>query len=423
MPETKSDRIKGARHSAQLTALDFIKYIGPGFLITIGFIDPGNWAANLAAGSTYGYSLLWVITLSTILIIILQHNSAHLGIVTGYCLSEAATIYLRPWISRIVLGTAVLAAIATATAEILGGAIALRMLFGLPIQIGIIPVLLFVVWMLWTNSYKRLERWLIGFVSIIGISLIIELILVRMDWRLTAVNLISPQIPHGSLLMILGVIGAVVMPHNLFLHSEVIQSRQWNLEDDQQKAHRLKYEFFDTLFSMIVGGIINIAMIVMAAATFFQAHIRVTDLSQAERMLRPLLGDTASLIFAVGLLFAGISSAVTAGMAGGSIVAGLFKEPYDIRDSHTRLGVIITIAAAALAILFINNPFNGLIYSQVILGLQLPFTVFLLISLTSSGKLMGSYRNSPFTRILLWGIGIGLTVLNAYLLFEPLIRR
>jgi len=157
-------------HKPALGALDIFKYIGPGLLVTVGFIDPGNWAANIASGSAYGYTLLWIVSLSTVMLIILQHNVAHLGIATGLCLSEAATIYLKPAVSKSILGFAVLASVSTSLAEILGASIALNMLFGVPIKIGAILVTIFVIIMLFTNSYRKIEKWIIGFVSIIGLS-------------------------------------------------------------------------------------------------------------------------------------------------------------------------------------------------------------------------------------------------------------
>jgi manganese transport protein len=171
--------LKRKDHKRYLGGLDMLKYIGPGMLVTVGFIDPGNWASNFAAGSEFGYALLWVVTLSTIMLIILQHNVAHLGIVTGLCLSEAATKYTPAWVSKPILATAVLASISTSLAEILGGAIALQMLFGIPISWGAVLTTVFVLLMLFTNSYKKIERAIIAFVSIIGLSFIYELFLVK----------------------------------------------------------------------------------------------------------------------------------------------------------------------------------------------------------------------------------------------------
>ena len=261
--------LKRKDHTPSYGALDIFKYIGPGLLVTVGFIDPGNWAANIATGSEFGYTLLWVVSLSTIMLIVLQHNVAHLGIATGLCLSEAATIYLKPWISKSVLSFAVLASVSTSLAEILGGAIALNMLFDIPIKLGALLVTIFVMIMLLSHSYQKIEKWIIGFVSIIGLSFLYELFLIKVDWAQAGVSWVLPSIPNGSILLIMSVLGAVVMPHNLFLHSEIIQSRQWNLKDEKIIKKQLKFEFADTLFSMIIGWAINSAMILLAAATFF----------------------------------------------------------------------------------------------------------------------------------------------------------
>ena len=412
------NELKNKNHKRYLGGLDFFKYIGPGLLVTVGFIDPGNWASNFAAGSEFGYALLWVVTLSTIMLIILQHNVAHLGIVTGLCLSEAATQYTPKWVSRPILVTAVLASISTSLAEILGGAIALQMLFGIPIVWGSILTTIFVLVMLFSNTYKRIERIIIAFVSIIGLSFLYELFLVDIDWPLAARSWVTPSIPEGSMLIIMSVLGAVVMPHNLFLHSEVIQSHEYNKQDDAAVQKRLKYEFYDTMFSMLVGWAINSAMILLAAATFFQKGTPVVELEQAQSLLTPLLGSAAAVVFALALLMAGISSTVTSGMAAGSIFAGIFGESYHIKDIHSRVGVILSLGIALLVIFFIDNPFYGLIFSQMILSFQLPFTVFLQVSLTSSKKVMGKYANSTWTKYLLYGIATIVSVLNIMLLFS-----
>lgn len=405
-------------HQRYLGGLDFFKYIGPGLLVTVGFIDPGNWASNFAAGADFGYSLLWVITLSTIMLIVLQHNVAHLGIVTGLCLSEAATKYTPKWVSRPILGTAVLASISTSLAEILGGAIALDMLFDIPIIWGSLLTAFFVTIMLFTNSYKRIERSIIAFVSVIGLSFLYELFLVDIDWPLAARSWVTPSIPEGSLLVIMSVLGAVVMPHNLFLHSEVVQSREYNKKDDASIRKLLKYEFYDTLFSMGVGWAINSAMILLAAATFFANHIGVEELQQAKSLLEPLLGNQAATIFALALLMAGISSTVTSGMAAGSIFAGMFGESYHVKDVHSRVGILLSLGIALVVILFIENPFQGLIISQMILSVQLPFTIFLQVGLTSSKRVMGQYANSRWSSFVLYTMAAVVSVLNLALLFS-----
>ena len=408
------------RHTPKLGALEILKYIGPGFIVTVGFIDPGNWAANVAAGSLYGYNLLWMVTLSTIMLIFLQHNAAHLGIVTGLCLSEASTKFLGKRTSTVFLGSAVLAAISTALAEILGAAIGLNMLFGVPLVIGSILTSIVVIWMLISNSYRKLEKWIIGFVSLIGLSFIIELIIVKFEWYESLKNWFVPSFPLGSIPIIMSVLGAVVMPHNLFLHSEIIQSHQWNLQGEEIMKKQLKFEFTDTLTAMIVGWAINSAMIIVAASVFHSRGITVTQLSQAEATLRPLAGNASAMIFALALIFAGFSSSITAAMAGGSIYAGIFQEPFDISDNHSRMGIMITIIGALLIIFFIRDPFQGLIWSQIALSIQLPWTIFALIFLTSSSKVMGKFSNSKSNKLSLWSIAAAVTFLNIMLLIQIL---
>jgi manganese transport protein len=413
--------LKRKDHNPSYGALDIFKYIGPGLLVTVGFTDPGNWAANIASGSGYGYTLLWIVTLSTVMLIVLQHNVAHLGIVTGLCLSEAATIYIHPKVAKIILSFAVLASVSTSLAEILGGAIALNMLFDIPIKTGAVLVTIFVIIMLFTNSYQKIEKWIIGFVSIIGLSFLYEMFLVDVDWVTTAISWVKPSIPQGSMLLIMSVLGAVIMPHNLFLHSEVIQSRQWNLQNETIIKRQLKFEFADTLFSMLIGWAINSAMIILAASTFFINNLEVNELQQAERLLEPLLGKNASIVFAVALLFAGVASSITSGMAGGSIIAGMHKEPYDVKDNHSRTGILVSLIGALVIIFFISNPFKGLILSQVFLSIQLPFTVAIQIYLTSSKKVMGKYANSRFLISVLSVIAGIITFLNIKLLIDFLI--
>jgi len=212
--------------------------------------------------------------------------------------------------------------------------------------------------------------------------------------------------------VIMSVLGAVVMPHNLFLHSEIIQSRQWNRQDEKVIKKQLRFEFLDTFVSMLVGWAINSAMILLAAATFFRTKTPVSELQQANHLLVPLLGNNAAVVFAVALLFAGVASTITSGMAAGSIFAGMYKEPYDIKDNHSRLGVAISLVLALGIIYIIPNPFKGLIFSQMILSIQLPFTIFLQVYLTSSEKVMGKYKNSTGSKILLYSLGALVTVLN-----------
>jgi manganese transport protein len=294
------------------------------------------------------------------------------------------------------------------------------MLFGIPIRAGAILVACFVFIMLFTNSYRVVEKWIIAFVSVIGLSFLYELSLVNIDWNSAITGWVTPSFPRGSMIIIMSILGAVVMPHNLFLHSEIIQSRQWNLEEEKVIKKQLKYEFFDTLFSMIIGWAINSAMILLAASTFFKTRTPVTELQQSKDLLTPLLGTHASIVFAVALLFAGVASTITSGMAAGTIFAGMYKEPYDIKDNHSRMGVALSLFLAMGIIFLISNPFKGLIISQMVLSIQLPITIFLQVYLTSSERVMGKYKNSLSSKILLYSLGVIVTILNIALFISIL---
>lgn len=394
---------------------NILKYIGPGLLVTVGFIDPGNWATNISGGSSFGYDLLWVITLGTVILIILQNNVAHLGIVTGDCLAESIKKNFHPLVSRTLLWTAILANISVSLAEILGVAIALQMLFKIPIWLGGIFGVLISNFMIFTNTYRKLEKFIIAFVSIIGFSFVFELSLVDISWKNVIISSVAPTINPSSILVALGILGAIVMPHNLFLHSEIIQSREWDLSNEKIIKTQFKYEFFDTFFSMILGWLINLSMFILSIACFYYKKIQVTDLSQAHNLLIPLLGSKAAFIFALGLFFSGFSSSITAGMAGGTIYSGMYGKNYNIAQKETRIGVIITSFGALLVIFLVKDILKALIYSQAVLCFQLSFTIAAQLYLTSSEKVMGKYKNKTLTNVSIFIIGIIMTGLNLYL--------
>ena len=406
------------RQASRLASLELFRYIGPSFFVTVGFIDPGNWVTNVAAGSQFGYSLLWVVTLSTLILIVVQHNAAHLGIVTGLCLAEAASKFFGPALRLVMLGSAMIACVSTALAELLGAAIGLKMLSGLPLPLGALLAACFALWMLLSKNYQRLEHWIVGFVSLIGLAFLFELWGAGVAWGETARGWLTPVFPPRALPVIMAVLGAVVMPHNIFLHSEVIQSRQWNTQGDGVIQQQLRYEFLDTLVGMSVGWAINSAMIIMAAAVFFRGGIVVSDLGQVTATLEPIFGRLSAVVFALGLIFAGLSSSVTAAMAGGSVLAGVFQEPFDINDPHSRAGLTITLLGAWLVIVLLADPFTGILWSQIVLSLQLPLTIVPLILLTSSKKVMGDYANSRWGGLVLWLCGLVVIGLNLALLAD-----
>lgn len=352
------------------------------------------------------------------MLIFLQYNAAKLGIISGLCLAEASTKFFPKAVSRFILGSAYLASISTAIAELLGGALALEMLFNLPFKIGVVLIAILVIVLIFTNQYRHIESWIIGFVSIIGFSFLYELFVVHVDWMQTLQSTFTVSVPQNSILLIMSVLGAVVMPHNLFLHSEFIQSREYDVEDKQLLHEQLKYAKTDTLISMFVGFLINAAIVILAASAFHASGIQVSELAQAQNLLNPILGKTAAGVFAIALLFAGISSSVTAGMSGGIISSGVVQERYNANDRHTTSGILGVIISAMLIIFFITDTFQGLILSQVVLSIQLPITIIALLALTGSKKVMGDFADTWWKKIILFLFAGIVIVLNMVLLFQ-----
>lgn len=401
-----------------INARRLFTYLGPGFFVTVGFIDPGNWATNIAAGAEFGYDLLWVVTLSTFILILWQHMAAHLGIVKGLCLAEAVREYFRP-APRFIYGlTAILAGIATALAEILGMAVGIEILFRIPVKIGAAIACAVVSATILAQRYKQLERFVVGLVSLIGICYLAEMFLVKPDIIAAASGLVIPKLNSSSILIALGILGAVVMPHNMYLHSEVIQNHNWHLDDAKATRKLLKFEFLDTLLAMIVGLFINAAMIVVAAAVFFKNGIQINDLAQAADSLKPIVGTAAKYVFGVALLAAGYSSSVTAAVAGGTIFTGYIGKETDMASKSFKYGSLVTLIPALAIVYLIDNVFSALVISQVCLSIQLPLTMLPLYLLTSSKQVMGEFVNTYRENILMIVSGIIILVLNVLLLVQ-----
>ncbi len=397
---------------------ELLRYLGPGFLVTVGFIDPGNWATNIAGGAQFNYSLLWVITLSTLMLIFLQHMSAHLGIVSGKCLAEGCREYLPRWSNYILGSTAMLACMATALAEFLGAAVGLTILTGLPLALSAVVSGVVILAVVTVQKYDQIEHLIISFVSVIGFCYLIELYLVKPDWASALRSSVVPTIGSREIFIAMGMLGAVVMPHNFYLHSEVIQKRNWKAEDEQRKRQLLRYEFLDTILAMCTGWVINCAMVIVAAAVFFRNNVMVTDVVQAADTLRPLAGGLAEFLFAVALICAGVSSSITACLAGGTVFTGFLGKEIDAQKKWFRAGVLLTAVPAIVLIIFLKDVYMSLIWSQVVLSLQLPFTILPLILLTRSRRVMGRYANGRFENLLLYVCGAIITVLNALLLLS-----
>ncbi len=398
--------------------LELLRYLGPGFLVTVGFIDPGNWATNIAGGSEFNYSLLWVITLSTLMLIFLQHMSAHLGIVTGSCLPEACRMWFPKWANYLFGGSIVIACVATALAEFLGAAIGITILLGIPLYVSVLISAVVILTLVTVQKYDSIEHLIIAFVSIIGFCYLLELFLVKPDWGAALEGAVVPRLDSSAIFIAMGMLGAVVMPHNIYLHSEVIQKRNWSAATRERKRQLLRYEFLDTLLAMGAGWVINSAMVIVAAAVFFRHGVLVSDVAQASETLRPLAGELANILFGVALLCAGVSSSITACLAGGTVFTGFLGKEIDPQKTWFRLGVLLTAVPAILLIFVISDSYKALIWSQVVLSIQLPLTIVPLIILTRSRKVMGEYANGWFENLLMYICGGIVITLNVLLLLS-----
>jgi manganese transport protein len=387
--------------------------------VTVGFIDPGNWATNIEGGSRFGYELLWVITLSTIMLIVIQHMAAKVGVATGKSLAVNIREHFPVSVAAFLGLTIVLACVATDVAELLGGAIGFNLLFGLPLWVGALLTVLLEVFLIVSQRYHRLESMIVGSLGIIGLCYIIEIGLVKPDWAVLAPSLVVPRINGNSIYIAMGILGAVVMPHNIFLHSNVIHSRKWGISEQEKKA-LLRYEKIDTLSAMVSGWVINSAMIIVAAAVFARHHVVVSSIEQASATLKPLAGPLAGLLFAVALVFSGVGSSVTSSMAEVNVITGFLGKPEDPRTLLYRISVFITAIPSFLIILLSLNTFRILIFSQVVLSIQLPFTLVPLLILCRSRRVMGGFRSNVREFVAAAAISAVIIVLNVYLLYSTI---
>lgn len=397
-----------------------LSFLGPGFLVTVGFIDPGNWATNIEGGSRFGYELLWVISLSTVMLIVIQNMAAKLGIATG----KSLAVNIRERFSRPVsafLGlTIVLACVATDMAELLGGAIGFNLLFRMPLWSGALLTVFLEVFLIVSQRYHRIETIIMGFLGIIGLCYVVEILIVKPDWAELAPSMVVPSVNRSSIYVAMAILGAVVMPHNIFLHSNVIHSRKWGISEDE-KISLLRYEKIDTFSAMLLGWGVNSAMIIVAAAVFCRHHVMVNSIEQASATLKPLAGPLAGLLFAIALVFAGVGSSVTSSMAEVNVITGFLGKPEDPRTLLYRISVFITAIPSFVIILLAIDTFRILIFSQVVLSIQLPFTLVPLLMLCRDRNLMGRFRSSrtEFTAAVI--ISAIVIILNIYLLYSTIV--
>ena len=403
----------------------FLRVFGPGYLVAVGYMDPGNWATDLAAGSHYGYKLLWVVGVSSLMAMVLQSLCCRLGIASGMDLAEACAKKL-PSPLRIPLWLlAELAIVACDLAELVGSAIALQLLFGLPLPWGValtaLDTLLLLLLQRW--GIRRLEAVVIAMVALIGGCFAVELLLLQPSWPAIGRGFIpqaSTLINGGELFLAAGILGATVMPHNLYLHSSLVKSRQWESKQDGRKE-ALKFSTLDALLALSLAFFVNAAILVLAGGSFYgRPGPPVTDLSQAYHLLTPILGTSiASVLFGVALLASGQSSTLTATMAGQVVMEGFLniRLPDWQRRLLTRCLALIPamVTVIVLGDLGINNL---LVFSQVLLSLQLPFAAIPLVWLCSQPDLMGELVAPRWLQLVGWSSAGVIVLINGSLLIS-----
>ncbi|HEX2643348.1 MAG TPA: Nramp family divalent metal transporter, partial [Thermoanaerobaculia bacterium] len=371
----------------------FFAFSGPAYLVSVGYMDPGNWATDIAAGSKFGYALLWVLVMSNIMAVLLQSLSARLGIVTGLDLAQACRAMFSRKVSWVLWILAEVAIAACDLAEVLGSAIGLQLLFGMPLLVAVFVTALdtFVLLLLHHRGVRLMEAFIIVLVLTVGICLGIEVFLSQPGWGPIASGVI-PSLPgEGALFLAIGILGATVMPHNLYLHSALVQSRRIQHSPAGIRSG-IRFNTIDSVVALNGALLVNAALLIMAAATFFKAGLfDVAEIQDAHHLLEPLLGGKiAPIAFAVALIAAGQSSTITGTLAGQVVMEGFVR--IRLRPLLRRLLTrAIAIVPAVLTIVFVGEQATGslLVLSQVVLSLQLSFAVIPLIQIVSDRRWMG----------------------------------
>ena len=400
-----------------------LKTAGPGLLVSVGYMDPGNWATDIEAGSRYGMALLWVVLVSSVSAMLLQTLSLRLGIVTGTDLARACRDRYRPAVARVLWFLAEIAIVACDVAEVLGTALALNLLFGLPLLWGIVVTAFDTVLVLGLQGrgFRRVEAIILALVFTISACFAVEIVLVRPDWGDVARGLVpsasSIRDPH-ALLLAIGILGATVMPHNLYLHSSIVKTRR-STDDDAGRRDGIRLATVDTVVSLSLAFVVNAAILVLAASAFHgSGHSDVAEIQDAYRLLEPLVGTMlAPLLFGIALLASGQSSTFTGTIAGQVLMEGFLdlKIPCWQRRLITRALALIP---AFLGVWWMGEQGVGtlLVASQVVLAMQLPFAIWPLVRMNADRALMGSFAIGATTKIVAWALFAAIVAANVWLL-------
>ena len=398
----------------------FWYYLGPAFLVSVGYMDPGNWATSLEAGSRYGYALLWIVTLSSAIAVLMQVLAAKLGIATGMDLAQAMRARYSPPVARFLFVTAFLAMMATDLAEFMGVALALNLLFGIPLTWAVVLTVFDVLLILWLErfGFRWVEMVILAFVATIGMAYVLELFFAHPNPAEAAWNAFVPNATvfesATALFLAMGILGATVMPHNLYLHSAQVKTRTRGNPESKRRVYF--WSVVDTVTALSAAWLVNGAILVMAAAVFHKNGLLVTEIDQAYLTLKPLLGQAAALTFAIALLASGISSSTTGTLAGQVVFEGFLNVRVRNVAALRLLVRLLTMAPALVAVWFSVRPVTLLVLSQVILSMQLPFSVVPLVSFTSNPELMGELVNPAPLRWLAWAAAGLIVALNLLLL-------
>lgn len=417
--EKNSMVVKGLKENSNISfkIKELFKYLGPAFIVSVAYVDPGNFATNISGGSTFGYKLVWVILWSNLMAIFLQILSAKLGIATGKNLAEMCREVFSKKTNWFFYIVTTLAAIATTMAEFIGAVLGFYLLFGIPLNASVFLTVSVTFLIVYLQKYgQRVVEVVISLmVAVICVSYTIELFLAKPDWQLVAIHTIMPSLPNGEAVLIAaGMLGATVMPHVIYLHSQLVQHRNEGLSLNEKKNH-LRMEKIDVVIAMNIAFLVNAAMVIVSAAVFHNRGIAVDSIEQAHRSLEPLVGSLSASAFGAALLASGFSSSSVGAMAGETIMDGFvdLKMPILLRRA-------ITMAPGALVILAGVNPMNALIMSQVCLSFVLPVTIISLLIITNKKSLMGDFVNKKFTKIIGWIIAALIIGLNIALIFLTL---
>ncbi len=411
--------LRGKSKKGRLASL--LPFLGPAFIASVAYVDPGNFATNIAGGAEFGYTLLWVIIASNLMAILIQTLSAKLGIATGMNLAEQCRKHFNPGFVKFLWALMELVAMATDLAEFLGAAIGFNLLLNIPLWLaGILTgITTFLILGLERKGFRPLEAVISSLVGVVAVSYVIETIIDKPDWGNVLYHAVVPTLKGPeSIILATGILGATVMPHAIFLHSALMQGRV-KVKKPAQLKRLFRFELADVLIAMSVASLINGAMLIMAASAFHsQGLTNVGSIQEAYKTLEPLLGKASQSVFAISLLASGLSSASVGTMAGQVIMQGFLhlEIPVWIRRLVTMVPSLIVIAVGL-------DPSRTLVISQVLLSFGLPFAIIPLVLFTSQKKIMGPLVNSKITTILASGVAGLIVVLNIYLLFTTFSGR